>query len=190
MRLLGDEVDSQYQTLLVALLLSYEWSAPGYHGSFRDYWPTAVLFAFPLGVLGAVPWLTFSRLHWAEVVAGVTLMGYAWRTVQRHRVRHARWFSALDAASACLALTLAGADPLAIAAGVVAGLLLPVATGPWPEPLRAVSHLVETLWLGAVGMRTVVAILAGLPGDFLPWWVWVIPWLIVWDLSARGGATA
>jgi hypothetical protein len=177
-------LESQYATLLLAMLLGYEWSGPEFSGSLREYLMTFVALLFSLCILAWVPWLTFTGLRWAEGLAGGVLTFYAWRAVQRGALNHHRWLSALDAASTWLALVLAGAEPLAIAAGALSGLALPLAIGPWPDWLRRMSRMVETVWLGAVGLRTMLAALLLLRIETIPLWIWTIPWLVIWDRFA------
>ncbi|MCL5116715.1 MAG: hypothetical protein M1272_06160 [Firmicutes bacterium] len=174
---------NDYATLLISLMMAYQLAAPHWARGQEEWrallWPVA-----SLPVLALVGGLSFAGLRLGWIVSGCVLSGYAVRRVWRGIGPHRPMLSALDGAGGWVALMLAGANPLAVLAGASAGMVLPLAVGPWPRTVRRLVGPLEAVLMGAVGLR---ALLSGLVGPQLENWpvlVLAIPWLMFWDWRA------
>lgn len=180
---------NDYATLLLALLMAYQMSAPYWDGRPRRGAQVTVILSLSLAAVFLVPWLSFTGLRLGWGVSGVLLMGYAWRAMQAQARTRSVWLTALDGAGGWVALILAGASPLAAAAGGLAGLALPLALGPWPSWLRQIAEPLEVLLMGSVGLRALLKAGVGAGPAAWPLLVFAVPWLILWDWRVGGAAT-
>lgn len=133
-------------------------------------------------VLALVPALSFTglRLGWLFSGSLLTWQGVA-RMRRRGRVKPV-YLAVLDGAGAWAALVLAGSSLEAVLAGGSAGIFLAIAIGPWPRWLERTLEPAEWLFMGAIGLRTLVAAAWGPKWETWPILLMMVPWLILWDV--------
>lgn len=183
-------MSNDYSTLLLALLMGYQLNAPLWNPrEGRGSW----LMAGPvlsLAAIGLVPELSFTGLRIGWLAAGVVLCSHAVFSIKRGHMPRRAWFGVWDGAGSWVALVLAGANPLAVLCGAGAGLILPIAVGPWPGWLRRMLEPAECILMGAVGLRSLLLAGLGPAMENWPLLLLTVPWLILWDwpgASARSG---
>lgn len=146
----------------------------------------ALLVLLSLVSLLAVPWLDFASLRLGWFMSGAILCTYAWRTGRGRTVPPL--IASLDTAGGWVALALSGASGVPIVVGGIAGALLPLALGPWPQRWQSTLRGVAVIGTGAVGLRGLIQALTG--GAFMPLLLLSVPWLLIWDWrSVRADAT-
>lgn len=175
---------NDYVTVLLTMVMAYQISGPQWDRRLRSALSAVAMGILGLGGLLLLPALTFEGLRLGWTISGVTLCGYATRSFVSRRVRRAPWLSVLDGAGAWAALVLSGASPLAVAAGAVAGGLLPLAVGPWPAVLKRFIEPLEVVLMGAVGLRILSQVLLGPELEAWPLLLFAVPWLVIWDWRA------
>lgn len=170
-----------YVSLFVALLVAYQscgadWSHAGRRGPYASL---AVLAALP--VLWVVPRLSFDGLRLGWAFSGILLSGFAFRHMRKPARRLPLALVALDAAGTWAALALTGAPQAAVVAGALAGVVLPLALGPWPRVVTRIVPPLGVVTTGAVGLRLLVKAAVGASGAW-PLGILAIPWLMLWDV--------
>lgn len=178
-----------YWTLLASLIIAYRSGDRFWHQD-GNWKPRALTATMWIGggmmLFVAQSHLTFMTLTIGWVMSGLILMLQAGRHILLKDTPIPLWAGSVDAAGSWLALLLAGGNPWAIIAGLVAGVALPVATGPWPRAMLPLSAVFEALVMGAVGLRTLALVAWGNAAESLPLWLLMVPWLIVWELRLAG----
>lgn len=178
---------NDFATLLLALVMGYQLSAPLIETERVRHWARLVWPFLSLTVIALVPHVTLPGLRLGWLLSGLILTVSAWQGTGQRRSTRQYWVTCLDGAGTWLALVLAGSNPWAVASGAFSGMILPLGTGPWPDGLRRALEPVEWAFMGAVGLRTLLMATFGFKMERWPILLLVAPWLIAWDWRVRGG---
>ena len=167
-----------YVTVALALAWAYQMVGPEWDE--HEGPKTGLAVVLSLGSLLCVGWISFTRLRLEWLISGLILTGYAIQGVGRKHLHLPLAVLALDAAGGWVALSLTGAPPPAIIAGVLAGSILPAALGPWPKTWQMPLQVGSVIVTGALGLGQLSkALFAG--GIHWPLGFLAIPWLLIWD---------
>lgn len=134
--------------------------------------------------------LDHTRLPIWFFLSGSFLVGLAGWRLSFGRRALGTWGATMEASLAIVALWVVSADALAVIVGLVVGLLLAIGIFPTWFTQQAWVHELETLTLGAVGLQDVAHTVIGrLPPAEHVDWLWMVPWLVWADFTARSGAS-
>ncbi len=173
-----------YVTMILALVLAYQTSAPEWSDSgWRGPWSSVVVLS-ALAVMWLVPRVSFSGLRLGWALGGLLLSAFALRAIIRGQSHGVPLLLVwIDAAGAWAALALTGAPALAVWAGATAGSILPAALDPLPRRFIRVMRPLAVVITGAAGLRFLLKAITG-AGLVWPLGLVAIPWLILWDAGA------
>ncbi|POB11550.1 hypothetical protein CO251_04125 [Sulfobacillus sp. hq2] len=119
--------------------------------------------------------------------AGCILVFKALADIQRHqRISHTLshlWVEPLEAVGTLWALVIGSGQVLAVVTGFVAGFALPFALQNWMSPWHSALTVLRTITLGAVGLENIVEALAPMRVHMDLEVLWMVPWLIWWEVS-------
>lgn len=175
---------NDYATVLITMVMAYQISGPRWDGQLRPALQTVAVGILGLGGVLFVPALSFDGLRLGWGLSGTMLCIYAARAVTSGHTGRAPWLTVLDGAGAWAALVLSGASPLAVAAGAIAGGVLPLAVGPWPVGLKRFIEPLEVVLMGAVGLRVLSQVVLAPDMESWPLLLFAVPWLVIWDWRA------
>lgn len=176
---------NDYTSMAIALAMAAQAVAPEANAKHLYRYGTAGAVFASLISLYLLRWLDFTSLRLTWLLSGAVLCTYALRTTRGYVASSA--VAVLDTAGGWIALALSGVTWPSIAAGATAGVMLPLAVGPWPPRLQTAVRVVAVIGIGSVGLKSLIQALCG--GTTWPLALFAIPWLILWDWRFGRAAT-
>lgn len=133
---------------------------------------------------------TWHLLRFWRIMTGMVLCVEVSQIIVHRDASRKTWSDAVESAGGLLALWLGSGDVVALLTGFTAGLALPFALDHWVLIYEKWTRVWGVVTLGGIGIKNLWSGLTGISDVHTPTLLWVVPWLILWDLWDRFFADA